>query len=480
MNNKYLKIRKRYLPTAWPTYNYWVDMEKITGVKSSIFHVWEKDGIYTGIVEKDGLQKRGEWAYQHIIDNYKNNIELLRDLGNSYANKLIKECEKFALDPKIATLKEFSQFYKKSSNLYIDYYANNMLFWISADQIVIKKIDFLLAGYSEEDKKIIWDVMRLPTKLSFSNIEEIEFEKLLKIAETNSIKSEDFIEEAVIFSKKYIWFPFEYGGPEIYDPETVTKRIEEELVKKTKYEHHSEQKIIDQQKEITEKYSLSEEIIFHFKILQTLGLMQDDRKAINAQACYYVNKIILDKLSQIIELPSHELFLIEPSILDEFSESKDYPKLRDRIKKRNEMFVMYLDDNDSFILKEGKDECLEYLNTYDISINEESNNTEIKGKVAYPGKIIGTARVVKKSSECESLKDGDILITYMTTPDFVPYMRKVGAIVTEEGGITCHAAIVARELKKPCITGTGNIMSVIKDGDIIEVDANNGIVKIIK
>ena len=68
----------------------------------------------------------------------------------------------------------------------------------------------------------------------------------------------------------------------------------------------------------------------------------------------------------------------------------------------------------------------------------------------------------------------------MTRPEFVPLMKKALAVVTDEGGITCHAAIVSRELRIPCITGTKNATRILKDGDLIEVDADNGVVKIIK
>ena len=68
----------------------------------------------------------------------------------------------------------------------------------------------------------------------------------------------------------------------------------------------------------------------------------------------------------------------------------------------------------------------------------------------------------------------------MTTPDFVMAMEKAIAFVTDEGGITCHAAIVAREMKKACIVGTETATQALKDGDLVEVDAERGVVKIIK
>jgi pyruvate,water dikinase len=68
----------------------------------------------------------------------------------------------------------------------------------------------------------------------------------------------------------------------------------------------------------------------------------------------------------------------------------------------------------------------------------------------------------------------------MTTPDYVPAMNKAAAFVTDEGGITCHAAIVAREMKKPCVIATRFGTKMFKDGDLIEVDADNGIIRKIK
>lgn len=76
--------------------------------------------------------------------------------------------------------------------------------------------------------------------------------------------------------------------------------------------------------------------------------------------------------------------------------------------------------------------------------------------------------------------DGDVLVTCMTTPDFLSIMKKSAAFVTDEGGITCHAAIVARELKKPCIIGTKIATQVLHDGDEVEVDAEKGIVRVVK
>ena len=103
----------------------------------------------------------------------------------------------------------------------------------------------------------------------------------------------------------------------------------------------------------------------------------------------------------------------------------------------------------------------------------------IKGTTAYPGKIRGIARVVFDPHRVNVFNSGDILVTGMTRPEYLPLMEKSAGFVTDAGGILSHAAIVARELKKPCVIGTIVGTKKIKDGMMVEVDADKGIVKII-
>ncbi|MEK6954821.1 MAG: PEP-utilizing enzyme [Candidatus Micrarchaeota archaeon] len=102
----------------------------------------------------------------------------------------------------------------------------------------------------------------------------------------------------------------------------------------------------------------------------------------------------------------------------------------------------------------------------------------IRGSVAYDGgKVSGKVSKLFAIDEIPKFKPGSVLVTPMTIPDFLPAMKKACAIVTDEGGITCHAAIVARELKIPCIIGTRNATKLLDDGDLAEVDSHTGEVK---
>ncbi len=121
----------------------------------------------------------------------------------------------------------------------------------------------------------------------------------------------------------------------------------------------------------------------------------------------------------------------------------------------------------------GKD-VLELENQIEAKLLQ---NSQIKGSTAYPGKVVGKVRIIMKADQEKEFNPGDILVSGMTRPEFQHLFEKAGAVVTNAGGILCHAAIVAREMKKPCIVGTEIATKVLKDGDMIEVDADNGIVR---
>jgi len=101
----------------------------------------------------------------------------------------------------------------------------------------------------------------------------------------------------------------------------------------------------------------------------------------------------------------------------------------------------------------------------------------IKGLGAAPGLASGPVRVIRELSDATRLNTGDVLVTHMTAPDWVPLMRKAAAIVTDSGGMTCHAAIVSRELGIPCLVGTSEGTTRLRDGELVTVDATHSVVR---
>ncbi len=100
---------------------------------------------------------------------------------------------------------------------------------------------------------------------------------------------------------------------------------------------------------------------------------------------------------------------------------------------------------------------------------------QVNGQCAYPGKARGTVRVIQVPTDMKKMRPGDILVSQATSPDLLPAMKRAAAIITNTGGLICHAAIISRELNIPCIVGTGNANEVFKDGDRVTVDAKRGI-----
>lgn len=146
------------------------------------------------------------------------------------------------------------------------------------------------------------------------------------------------------------------------------------------------------------------------------------------------------------------------------------------LKKRDKKFgIVFIDNHLTVLLnKELKQELEKHEVKTDKVIDK------IIGIPASKGFAKGPAKILTEVEHAKKIKPGDILIAHETTPDYIEVMSKAAAFVTDIGGLTCHAAIMAREMNKPCIINTKNATKIIKDNDLVEVDANKGIVKILK
>ncbi|AKQ63121.1 Phosphoenolpyruvate synthase [Myxococcus hansupus] len=113
----------------------------------------------------------------------------------------------------------------------------------------------------------------------------------------------------------------------------------------------------------------------------------------------------------------------------------------------------------------------------DTHAAEPSGKTLVQGLGASPGVASGQVRVLGAPSEGSQLQTGEVLVAQMTSPDWVPTMRRASAIVTDRGGMTCHAAIVSRELHKPCVVGTRTATRTLRDGEAVTVDGTTGAVR---
>lgn len=127
------------------------------------------------------------------------------------------------------------------------------------------------------------------------------------------------------------------------------------------------------------------------------------------------------------------------------------------------------------------DSTKEIFKKYNIElIKEDIQKDNLSGQTAFPGVVEGKARIITKRGDISEFKQGEIVVASTTTPDYLPAMKKSVAIISEHGGMICHAAITSRELKIPCIVGVKNITKIVDNGDLLKVDADNGTIKIIE
>jgi phosphohistidine swiveling domain-containing protein len=185
-------------------------------------------------------------------------------------------------------------------------------------------------------------------------------------------------------------------------------------------------------------------------------------------------------------------FKVEMSDLGKYYIAEDVENLllknrklpENEIANRKKCFVGLLKE-DEIIFRSGKKAQELFNREMNISNGKMKKISQFKGVVANRGKLVGTVRILGANDAKQAaflrknFKKGEILVTQMTQPNIMDIASRAGAIVTDEGGMLSHAAIISRELKIPCIVSTGIATQVLHDGDRVEVDADKGMVIII-
>lgn len=145
-----------------------------------------------------------------------------------------------------------------------------------------------------------------------------------------------------------------------------------------------------------------------------------------------------------------------------------------RILKRKKRYLVIMKNHG---VKEYEYSQINFVLQRELSYLQKQKTTNfLQGQIACRGKTRGTAKVIFTEKDYKKIQKGDIVITPMTKPTIVPFLKKVKGIVTNDGGALSHASIISREMKIPCIVGTIYATDIFKDGDIIEVDADKGVV----
>ncbi|MFH1770834.1 MAG: PEP-utilizing enzyme [archaeon] len=269
-------------------------------------------------------------------------------------------------------------------------------------------------------------------------------------------KNPDFKDKKVVslienHLKKYAFLGMNYFGGSPWNFETIKNKI--------KQEWNSTQK---EKKPVTVNVNFSKEDKKTIELLKEIIFLRTSRNESITKTCYSLYDEITEK-AKTLELTYEEFTNLTP---EEMFSGNTKP-IQERIKG----FGIILENNEIKVI------VGEELKVWKEKVIGKNKSQEIKGMITNPGKVTGEVQIVNELYDFSKFKKGNILVSKYTTPKYTPAIVRAKAIVTDVGGITSHAAIISKEIGIPCIVGTGNATQVLKDGDIVEVDANKGIVK---
>ncbi|MFH0854567.1 MAG: PEP-utilizing enzyme [bacterium] len=319
-----------------------------------------------------------------------------------------------------------------------------------------------------------------PLYLPFVTQEEKEIMKLALKYRDKKINSEQYKKDIGKIYEKFWWVKLGWENviprtKNYYDKSVKKYSKDKDLEKKLKEIENRITNLKQQREKLFKKYKISNKLNHWLYVIDKYNYLHDLRKELQVITIYSFY-LLMAEAARRLKLNKDDLEWLWYDEVKSLLKGKKLDKSEIE-NRRKSIFILVEKKGIEFLsgekaLKRTKEE-----------FNQKNNDkiNEFKGLGVSKGKIIAKVKVCNGAEEAlRKVKKGDILVCGMTLPDFVPAMKKAAAIITDEGGITCHAAIISREIGIPCVTGTKIATQVLKDGDLVEVDANEGIVKIFK
>ncbi|MDO8483169.1 MAG: PEP-utilizing enzyme [bacterium] len=438
-------------------------------INSEIFRV--KNGNVSVYYELDDHKKAFSIIQERILD--RESLPLIKKIHKTivdYYHDFIKEIKNKPVDYSSYTNKALLDVYNDFCNLNKKISLPTWLLYLYFEDVLTHSLKSLLAeklGDSKAAEEVV-STIAVPSKITPLDGYHKDLYKVVL-----SSKAEKALEK---LSKKYeSWgvYDVNYEVPHIsFHRDKIKDTSVEEAGKCTaeidkKYKEQSEALVRIKHEWRKDKYILALIDLYSF-----YAYFKDWKNYYREQSSYKM-KILFGEIAKRLSLtPEQVSFLTEQETADALTGGEKVSSEEVNKRLTDSAFVFIQDElciyTDSDNLNKI-DECL--------AVRKVSS---IKGVGVYPGTVTGTVKIISSTADFGKVGEGDILVSSTTRPDYLPFMKKAAGFITNEGGMLSHAAILARELKKPCIIGTKIATQVLKDGDIVSVDAGTGIVTIIK
>lgn len=425
----------------WYYWGYWGQFALFTSpwFESVNAKVYKEMGL-SKVIKGDAIVLSGHYYY------LKDDVDIACNIAERKAQNQIQWFKKFFTICEQKTEQmlqlEGKNNFRKFVNSMVDYFACSLL---------VELLDIWLEGYLKKlckEHDIPMTVLTLKMQPKQKTL-LMQYNSELKKLNRNNIDR---------FVNKYKWV-----GTHALEGRSLTKgKVLDELKSISKDKKPERATNIRIPNEFKKLIPIGSELIFHrSNLIETIDKVAFSYRPTMKESGKKYNLSYDD----IISLTHYE-------VIDLLDKGKIPRTLRKRKKKYGITFI-----NGKYSILLGK-ELKKALSIFQPKKRIQA--TELEGITAYPGHVKGFAKIMRTIKDASKVEKGDIIVAAETTPEYILAMRKAAAFITNQGGITSHAAIISREMKKPCIIGTKIATKVLKDGQLVEVDANKGIVKIIK
>lgn len=447
-----------------------------------------KDGFSEYYYPEGQLRGTAEFLNEEMMANpervfafFRKGLQLGKEL-NAFSEKYAgKQLGGIETDELLSHMREFQKrffdTYGYASSLIIMGYQQDTPLYLRMMDILREKT----AGEPEKFAQYLLALTRSPYRLKTQAQEKgvLEIAKKAKEAGVDRWEAirDHFGDELQNLAFDFEWLSYDYSNSVGWDINHYAKLVEEKIGANIAEEiallDDYERIVSEEFSAVCRKLKLSMEEIAVFDHVRNMGYYKWAREHEFQQATRN-NMDVQVELGRRIGLSSLEsMFIFMEEMPLAIKEPEKYKGIANAriacsmliVERKGKRFVLGADAKKEF----SKCEFAADL------VKEDAK--ELRGMPACPGKASGKVKIINVIADMVKMENGDILVSAATSPDLVPAMKKAAAIITNEGGIMCHAAIVSRELKIPCIVGVRNANKILRDGDLVDVDASQGLVR---
>lgn len=458
-----------------PPMKAWVfDFAKIGYPLSQMALTFSRDNL-SFFVHKDEYENHGKKFFDKVLKEPQGILKFL-DKTNQAAEKIFgleKSWSKidFSKLTDKQLLHHHKIFFDVDEMLWRNGQPQNLL-EMGNSFITVYLRNHLRTSFGQKKAIEIFQILSTPRYNSITERQDEDFVKLCKLA-NRRIAVTSVKKSLLAHWKKYQWMTYGWTGPAI--PSSTFEQNFNEAAAHPSVVRELERKIGEKARAVTAQPAILKTlppiVARAAEVLRRI-LECKARRTDAHSLTYFLADPLLQEIGRRLGLSLNQLRAIDPPRVRSLFKKSDTAQINKEIK-----FVVYWFEKGKGIKIYTNGQAEKIMAMVRKGLPKVKDAKELTGEMAFPGKVRGKVKIIERAKEIDKFRKGEILVTAMTDPGFMPAMKLAAAVVTNSGGITCHAAIISRELRVPCVIGTKIATKVFRDGDRVEVDASRGIVR---